>query len=331
VRIPRGSGILPSVPAAAVVIPTRNRRRALERAITSVCSQTLNDWELVVVDDASVDDTWRFLSRLEDPRIRVDRLVQHAERSQARNRGLELVSSPAVLFLDDDDELLPEALELLTQAAARHQTACASVGACLHEIEGVRRRPGFPKRSLVLDVRLELLAGWVALGGQSLIRRSVLNEVGRWRCGLSVAEDQELWLRLVSRGPVAIVPAPVLVHHPHGLAADAVDARDVERDVVSAYVRRVATDDSRTQRAATAREHLRDAYVNFELGRYRTALLATARGIIVAPFLLASPLVGPGIALGFVNALVAAVLPRRATNQLRGAVGRMRAAQYSAR
>lgn len=313
------------MPAASVVIPTRNRRERLERAIRSVRGQTLAAWELVVVDDASSDDTPSFLAGLRDPRIRTACLVQHGERSAARNRGLGLASSPAVLFLDDDDELLPGALEALTEALARHPNASASVGAVIQEADGLRRSPSAPKRSTCVDVRLELLAGWVALGGQSLFRRSVLSEVGGWKVGLSVAEDQELWLRVSQRGPVAIVPDPVLLHRPHGLAGDLPGGRDVERDVVRSYLETRAGRDRRARRAAGAREHLRDADISFQLGAYRTALWATLRGIITAPFLLRSPLVGRGVARGLANALIAAALPRRITERLRAAARRRRA------
>jgi glycosyltransferase involved in cell wall biosynthesis len=314
-----------SVPAASVVIPTRNRRHEVERAIRSVWSQTLTDWELIVVDDASTDDTWQFLTRLDDPRIRVERLGEHAERSVARNRGLQMVSSPAVLFLDDDDELLPVSLELLTRALGRGPTLCASVGAAIDDVDGVRRRPPFPKRAQVLGVRLELLAGWVALGGQSLMRAELLREAGGWREGLSVAEDQELWLRLCSCGPVATIPEAVLIHRPHGLAGDVPGYRDVERGILLEHLDDRPDPDGRAARAAAAREHLRDAYVAFESGAYRSALWPSLRGVVTAPFLLASPLVGPGIAKGLLYASVAAVLPRAATGRLRDAVRRRRA------
>jgi glycosyltransferase involved in cell wall biosynthesis len=290
-----------------------------------VRSQTLSDWELVVVDDASTDDTAAFLERLDDPRIRVRHLCQHAERSVARNRGLELVASPAVLFLDDDDELLPSSLELLTRALARHPAACAAVGAVIHEVDGMRRRPSFPRRSLVMGVRLELLAGWVALGGQSLMRTGLVREVGGWREGLSVAEDQELWLRLCDRGPVAIVADSVLIHRPHGLEGDAPGFRDVERGVVSDYLNATPANDGRARRAAKAREYLRDADIGFQRGSYRSALGATIRGIATAPFLLVSRLVGPAIARGLGNALVAAALPTPAVERLRAARKRRRA------
>lgn len=324
------AAILRPVPAASVVIPTRNRRDRLERAIRSVESQTLDDWELVVVDDASDDDTPQFLAGLEDPRVRVVRLEDHAERSAARNRGLELASASGVLFLDDDDELLPSALDSLAAGLAQNPAACACVGAAIHESDGMRRATSFPSRSRITDVRLELLAGWLALGGQSLFRASVLNQVGGWQEGLSVAEDQELWLRVSDHGPVVIIPDAVLLHRPHGLAGNVPGWRQVERDVVRRHLATESGRGRRASRAAKAREHLRDADISFQLGEYRVALGATLRGIVSAPFLLASPLIGPVIARGLANALVAAVLPRPAANRLRAAVRRRRSWSLSA-
>jgi GT2 family glycosyltransferase len=311
---------------ASVVIPTRNRRERLERAIASVYGQTVSDWEVVVVDDASEDGTSAFLAGIEDGRIRTVRLDEHAERSAARNCGLELVSSPGVLFLDDDDELLPGALESLSVALERRPDACASVGAVIHEADGARRRPSFPTRPMTADVHLELLAGWVGLGGQSLFRTAVLNQVGGWRPGLSVAEDQELWLRVCASGPVAIVPDVVLLHRPHGLEGNAPGWREVERDVVRSHLQTPAGRGARARRAAAARERLRDADIAFNQGAYRTAFADTLRGILTAPFLLASPVIGRGIARGLGNAVVATLLPRAATERLRAARRRRRSA-----
>lgn len=286
--------------------------------------QTETNWELVVVDDASDDDTDSFLAAIKDPRVRVVRLHEHAERSVARNRGFESVGAPGVLFLDDDDELLPDALEVLVAALQRSPEACASVGATIHDAEGTRRRPAFPTQPMVIDIRLELLAGWVALCGQTLFRTAAIRQSGGWQEGLSVAEDQELWLRVSAHGPVAIVPDLVLVHRPHGLAGNAPGWRDVERGVVRRYLEGGLSGGPRARRAARAREHLRDADVSFQLSAYGLALRATVRGIITAPFLLASPLVGPGLARGLVNALVATVLPRAATARLRALMRRRR-------
>jgi hypothetical protein len=86
------------LPRVTVVIPTRNRLRLLREAIESVERQSLSEWELVVVDDASEDDTPTWLEGQRNPRIRRVRLDEHSERSAARNRGLREARGETVLF-----------------------------------------------------------------------------------------------------------------------------------------------------------------------------------------------------------------------------------------
>ena len=94
-------------PEVSIVIATRNRRAMLADAVNSVQTQAGVDWELIVVDDASTDDTWDFLSGLHDPRIRCFRQEKQYERSAARNLGLANSRSEFIIFLDDDDLLWP--------------------------------------------------------------------------------------------------------------------------------------------------------------------------------------------------------------------------------
>src|SRR5437879_843479 len=121
----RGGRFSVTEPVVTVVIPTRNRLPLLQESVANVRAQTFTDWELIVVDDASEDGTWSWLSSLADSRIRVIRLARHSERSAARNRGLVEARGEFVLFLDDDDRLYPRALERLADALARHSDAVA--------------------------------------------------------------------------------------------------------------------------------------------------------------------------------------------------------------
>src|SRR5580658_1881005 len=97
----------------SVIIPTRNRLAYLKEAVASVLAQDHRDREVVVVDDASEDGTWAWLSSLTDPDVRVLRMEQHGERSAARNLGLNYAQGKYVLFLDHDDLLAPSALSYL--------------------------------------------------------------------------------------------------------------------------------------------------------------------------------------------------------------------------
>jgi glycosyltransferase involved in cell wall biosynthesis len=109
-------------PTISVIIPTYNRSKLLGRAIQSVIDQTFADFELIVVDDASTDNTYEVVSAFEDQRIRFIRHEQNRGVSVARNTGLDAVLGDYITFLDSDDEWLPQKLERQWQA---FQSSCS--------------------------------------------------------------------------------------------------------------------------------------------------------------------------------------------------------------
>ena len=106
------------MPLISIVMPTYNRADTIQRAITSVRAQSWSDWELIVVDDGSTDDTTSRLGGL-DPRIRL--LWQENKGvTAARNTGLAAAKGELVAFLDSDDEWLPHHLALAAAFFAAH-------------------------------------------------------------------------------------------------------------------------------------------------------------------------------------------------------------------
>ena len=103
----------------SVVLPTYNRSATLPRAIESVLAQTLEDWELLVVDDGSTDDTDLILARYDDSRVHV--LTHEVNRgvTAAKNTGLDHVRGEWFVMLDSDDEMVPDALQTLISTAER--------------------------------------------------------------------------------------------------------------------------------------------------------------------------------------------------------------------
>jgi len=177
----------------------------LAEAVESVRRQTYANWELIAVDDWSEDETWAWLSSLQDPRICAVRLERHFERSAARNRGLAVARGEYVLFLDDDDLLLREALERLVQALISEPHAVAAqcgwiyFGAWL----GI---PSWPRRKMVRDVFWDAFYG-VAMGGEGVLyRKDVLRNVGGLYEGLTVGEDRVGGLRIAACGSYVILP-----------------------------------------------------------------------------------------------------------------------------
>lgn len=117
----------PAGPSVSVVIPTRNRGHLVGRAVGSVLRQTFPDLEVVVVDDASDDDTGVVLGRLDDPRFRYHRLDAPAGASAARNLGMARATGAHLAFLDSDDEWLPEKLERQLRALTADEGAGIAV------------------------------------------------------------------------------------------------------------------------------------------------------------------------------------------------------------
>ena len=99
-----------TAPSISVVLTTHNRASLFSRAIASVLQQSWGDFELLVVDDCSTDNTEELMQTYTDSRIRYVRQAQNRGVSAARNTGVQAARADYVSFLDDDDEYLPEFL-----------------------------------------------------------------------------------------------------------------------------------------------------------------------------------------------------------------------------
>lgn len=101
----------------SIVLPTYNRATTLPRAVASVLRQSLTDWELIIVDDGSTDTTQQVLGDITDPRIRVCRHPANRGVSAAKNTGLDHIRGDWFTILDSDDEMVPDALAVMTEVA----------------------------------------------------------------------------------------------------------------------------------------------------------------------------------------------------------------------
>jgi hypothetical protein len=193
-----------------VVIPAFNVAAYIGDAIRSVVGQSHRDWTLTVVDDGSTDRTGRIARGVRDARIQVIR-QDNAGVSAARNRGLDAGDGDAVLFLDADDWLAPNALASLADALRRDAGAVASVGGFVCIDTAGRHHP--PVRPIGGDLLGTLLTGnRFVNGGHLLIRRSAIRLTGRFHQQLVFGEDWEYWVRLALIGRFATTPdaSPIL-------------------------------------------------------------------------------------------------------------------------
>jgi glycosyltransferase involved in cell wall biosynthesis len=195
------------MPEVAVIVPTHNRLEMLKEAVGSVEKQTLTDWELIVVDDASTDDTWSWLQRLSDPRIKPLRLAQNSERSMASNAGIEISTADLILFLDDDDVLMTRALERLVKALGDHPNVIGAIGSGITSDErGHRRKITHPFLPRTMYIWPEVLSGWSPPIAAVMFRREPLLRIGGFDDKVDASHDEDLLLRIGCSGPFRLVP-----------------------------------------------------------------------------------------------------------------------------
>ncbi len=96
----------------SIIMTTWNRASILPKTITSILNQTYADFELLIMDDGSTDNTWEYLQTLTDPRIRIFRHEQPRERVIARRELMDVATGDWVYWVDSDDEIIYAALEI---------------------------------------------------------------------------------------------------------------------------------------------------------------------------------------------------------------------------
>lgn len=105
-------------PFFSIIIPTYNRAHTIRKPIDSIINQSFGDWELIIVDDGSTDNTKSVVDSYTDTRIKYG-WQENQERSAARNHGIKLANGEWICFQDSDDEYLPDHLEVLYNGICR--------------------------------------------------------------------------------------------------------------------------------------------------------------------------------------------------------------------
>jgi glycosyltransferase involved in cell wall biosynthesis len=198
----------PDPPAIAVILPVHNRAAAVRRAIDSVLAQDFEDFELIVVDDGSSDDTAIVVDSFRDPRLKFVRLAKNIGGNGARNRGLEAATAPLVTFLDSDDTYLPEKLAFTIDYFARRPDIDVLLDSFIKSYRPDRAVPDVPLPNPVIegnDAVLEALFTrriWKATPAITA-RRNVALAAGKFDEGLRRRQDFDFILRLAKVGTCA--------------------------------------------------------------------------------------------------------------------------------
>lgn len=189
----------------SIVLPTYNGARYLRESIESVLRQTTSEWELIIVDDCSTDETPAIADAYarQDARIRVIHNAENQKLPRSLNIGFAAARGEYLTWTSDDNRYLPEALEKMRTYLAAHEDVylvCARVR--LIGADGQRFvSKDFPE-GVLPPFRRELMSYCDLIGACFMYRREVLNEIGGYDPGLFCVEDYDYWLRIYERFPL---------------------------------------------------------------------------------------------------------------------------------
>jgi glycosyltransferase involved in cell wall biosynthesis len=198
----------------SVIIPLYNRREEIGRAVASALRQSHAPHEIVVVDDASRDDSAAAVAALDDRRIRLVRHERNRGAAAARNTGIAAAEGEWIALLDSDDEWESEKLtrQLAALRAAPNTPAASVTGYVIRDYRTGEQRAFTPRPE---DATLDALVWGCPLGvGSTLLaRRAVFAEIGAFDPDLPRLEDWEWLLRYLPAHRLGVVPDPLTIVH----------------------------------------------------------------------------------------------------------------------
>lgn len=288
------------MPRVTAVIPTYNRSSALRPTLDSVVRQTWTDWELLVVDDGSKDDTTDVVLSYDDERIRLIRQKNQGQ-AVARNTGLAEAQGDLIAFLDHDDRWLPEKLATQVGYLDAHSEAGVVYGRIRHidergydygTVNGCTAS-GWVYRDLLCE------HNFLYTMSLPLMRTDLVRQVGAFDASTDISDDLDLFLRLAQITEFGYVPELLLEYN---VGNPQQQTRDVQRvfrsewNCIQKYLRtgpRLSAADRRlvsrswgTIFAPSFREH---GWRALRAGDHRTAWRHYVQAISLTPGLLRDP------------------------------------------
>lgn len=188
------------VPVVSIVIPTYNHAKFLRGALNSLLAQNFTEWEAIVVNNFSQDDTVSVIESYGDPRIRLVNFANHGIIAASRNHGIAHTTAPYIAFLDSDDIWYPEKLDKCLQRLRQgYDMVC-------HAEKWVG--PGNRVRTVMYGPETRATYSALLYEGNCIstsavvVRRELVERVGCFseETAFITAEDYELWLKLARAG-----------------------------------------------------------------------------------------------------------------------------------
>jgi glycosyltransferase involved in cell wall biosynthesis len=190
-----------SKPLISIIIPTYNHSRYLGRALQSIHDQTYRNWEVIIVDNHSTDDTFDVVKKFDDPRVTYLKIHNDGIIAASRNMGINAARGNWLAFLDSDDWWSADKLEICSKYIDDN------LDLIHHDLDVVYDQPSFFNRRLTCSRQLKppmledlLIKGNAIVNSTVIVRKKLLKKIG----GISedknmvASEDYNTWLRIAA-------------------------------------------------------------------------------------------------------------------------------------
>ncbi len=200
-------------PKVSVVIPCHNRAHTVTRAVRSVLDQTLQEIEVIAVDDGSQDATLQVLNQINDARLTVISLPEQSGAANARNHGAGFAKAPWIAFQDSDDYWHPEKLAL--QLAASTQSSAVANFCRMVVFQDGCKIGQVPNQSIDLSGNLSnaILRDSFISTQTVMIRTEKFAEIGGMDPKFRSLDDWDMMIRLAQLGPIDLVDQVLVDQH----------------------------------------------------------------------------------------------------------------------
>jgi len=223
------------MPFFSVIIPTYNRAVFLKKAIKSVLDQEYTDWELLIIDDGSTDNTSELVKSFHDPRVRYI-FQQNAERSVARNNGIANANGKYICFLDSDDYYMPNCLfTFYSEIILQNQPEAMFVVNIYEDTNGILKQKDIFNNKFIDNPIHYYWENTVLAPISVCIHHKILSE-HKFNPEFNVWEDSHLWFRILSIYPFYYIPAYVAVSVRHQLSGNNMDVINIKVEKADKYI-----------------------------------------------------------------------------------------------
>lgn len=276
-----------SSPLVSIVIPTYNHAPMLQRALATVIEQTYQNWNAIVVNNYSTDNTLEVVAKFNDPRIQCVNFRNNGVIGASRNEGIKLATGEYVAFLDSDDTWFPTKVEKSVSSLENGSDLVCHAEYWIDE-SGKSRLVTYGPSEAATHHNLIYKGNRISTSA-TMVRATLLKEVNGFDVSpeLISTEDYDLWIRLAAKSnKFAFIDEPLGEYHRHDNNVSA----NIEKHLAAelALLTKHFAVDSRLQNALARRRRKAQAYYGAGRSLHRTskyflALKKYARSLMIWP------------------------------------------------